>query len=99
MGAVHYSASAKQNKGVQELFLDLSKSKCICCMVMLIGNYLLMYVGILDFRTNLPSAPGSEAKSSFVTQGNSRRSIIVEDDLRATQSNSDRGTGGGGGCC
>ena len=28
MGGVHYNASAKQNKGVQELFLDLSKSKC-----------------------------------------------------------------------
>lgn len=27
VGAVHYTASAKQNKGVQELFLDLSKSK------------------------------------------------------------------------
>ena len=27
VGAVHYSASAKQNKGVQELFLDLSKSE------------------------------------------------------------------------
>ena len=27
VGAVHYSASAKHNKGIQELFLDLSKSK------------------------------------------------------------------------
>ena len=27
VGAVHYTTSAKQNKGIQELFLDLSKSK------------------------------------------------------------------------
>ncbi len=27
VGAVHYTASAKQNKGIQELFLDISKSK------------------------------------------------------------------------
>ena len=29
VGAAHYTASAKQNKGIQELFLDLSKSKLI----------------------------------------------------------------------
>lgn len=27
VGAKHYNTSAKQNKGIQELFLDLSKSK------------------------------------------------------------------------
>ena len=27
VGAVHYTTSAKQNKGIHELFLDLSKSK------------------------------------------------------------------------
>ena len=27
VGATHFSTSAKQNKGIQELFLDLSKSK------------------------------------------------------------------------
>ncbi len=41
VGAVHYNASAKQNKGVQELFLDLSKSKCFvqsCCLL-----YIFLY--------------------------------------------------------
>ena len=59
-----------------------------------------MIAGILDSHTGVAAVPGSEAKSSFATQANSRRSIIVEDDLRATQNNSDgQGTGGGGGCC
>ena len=59
----------------------------------------LMDVGILDSQTSAPTVPGSETKSSFGTQANSRRSIIVEDDLRATQNNFDRqGTGGDGGC-
>lgn len=97
MGAVHYNASAKQNKGVQELFLDLSKSKFsnkLCFFV----YYLLCVLGILDSKSGRPSAQGSETKSSFATQVNNRRSIIVEDDLRATQNPTDRG-GGGGGCC
>ena len=59
-----------------------------------------LFAGILDSQNSTPSAPGGETKSSFATQVNNRRSIIVEDDLRATQNTSDRGgTGGGGGCC
>lgn len=29
VGAKHYHTSAKQNKGIEELFLDLCKSRCI----------------------------------------------------------------------
>lgn len=59
------------------------------------------FIGILDSQVNPASSAGSasETKSSFSTQANSRRGIIVADDLKETQTNIDRGSGGGGGCC
>lgn len=33
VGAKHYHTSAKQNKGIEELFLDLCKSKFVLCLL------------------------------------------------------------------
>lgn len=50
--------------------------------------------GILDSQTDVPSQ-GSNVPEAYSAQANKRRNIVVEDDLRATQSSN----GGGGRCC
>ena len=55
---------------------------------------------MLDSKPNETSSRGNapETKTSFASQASKRRSIIVEDDLKETQNNADRGSSGGG-CC
>ena len=97
VGGVHYTTSAKQNKGVQELFLDLSKSMYMYVRYCSEGLH-VDTLGILD-SSGSTASPASNPFETKSTQANSRRSIIVEEDLKATQrNNGDRGSSGGG-CC
>ena len=58
---------------------------------------MILLAGILDSQANAPPPAGniSEPISSYPSQQNSRRGIVVEDDMRATQNSK----GSGGGCC
>ena len=81
-------------RGVQSA--SISCTVVIYCRLFTIAHPLP--VGIIDRSTNT-SSPASNPFDSKSSQPNSRRSIIVEEDLKATQRNNDRGSGGGGGCC
>lgn len=67
-------------------------------MLLVFLHDLMHPAGILDSQSDSPSQGGniSDPRSSYTAQANKRRNIIVEDDLRATQSSD---TGGGGKCC
>lgn len=86
MGAKHYSTSAKQCKGIEEVFLDLSKSE----------SHTLAQLR----HVNVPSATGIIEKENSMTSqqssgGPRRKSGITVTDDEPTQTEK----AGGGGCC
>ena len=99
VGAQHYSTSAKLNQGVNELFLDITKSK-IKYINIIIKNVISIFIFIIKnlemiqkFDSNPNNSSNTSSNKSSSRQG--RSNIQVVDDNEQEQSNNTTKSG----CC